>query len=186
MFYKIFLIFGFLLDYKWSVNFCLLCHSTREDPSPAFPHNGRLTPNEKPADLKPPHAETSEPRSASPSKAIKVEDYSQAPLTAASRADVPKAQTPELGSARLHIRNGAETIKRALLRSSRRKQLKSDSATSQAVGEKNSVHPNQESLTVFKSQEVKKEEASAGVEEELLDYDAQWSWVGSKDDVTFL
>lgn len=161
----------------------------REDPSPAFPHNRRLTPNEKTADLKPPHAETFEPSSESPSKVNKVESCSQAPLTAASRADAPESRTPESSSVRLHIRNGAETIKRALLRSSRRKQLKAGSATSQAIGEKNSniqKHPNQESLTVFKSQGVEKEEASADRDEELLDYDAQWSWVGSKDDVTFL
>lgn len=89
--------------------------------------------------------------------------------------------------ARFHIINGAETIKRALLRSSRRKQLK---AAGQDAGEKNSERPTQQSLSVFKRQEVKKEEdkeeSSAGGEKDLLGYDAQWSWVESKDDVTFL
>ncbi|MEQ2258689.1 hypothetical protein XENORESO_006999, partial [Xenotaenia resolanae] len=164
----------------------------REDPSPAFHRDKRLTANATPADQRPPHAETSEPRAASAYKSLKVENYSQVPLTAANSlvsADVPKSQTLGSSSARLHIRNGAETIRRALLRSSRRRQLKADSgptATSQNVGEKNSVHLTQENLTVFKSDEVKKEESSAGDEKELLGYDAQWSWVESKDDVTFL
>ncbi|XP_047223210.1 uncharacterized protein LOC124869419 isoform X2 [Girardinichthys multiradiatus] len=163
----------------------------REDPSPAFHRDKRLTANATPADQRPPHAETSEPRAASAYKSLKVENYSQVPLTAANSlvsADVSKSQTMGSSSARLHIRNGAETIRRALLRSSRRRQLKADSgptATSQN-GEKNSVHLTQESLTVFKSDEVKKEESSAGDEKELLGYDAQWSWVESKDDVTFL
>ncbi|MEQ2299372.1 hypothetical protein AMECASPLE_014453 [Ameca splendens] len=164
----------------------------REDPSPAFYWDKRLTANATPTDQRPPHAETSEPRAASAYKSLKVENYSQVPLTAANSlvsADVPKSQTLGSSSARLHIRNGAETIRRALLRSSRRRQLKADSgptATSQNVGEKNSVHLTQESLTVFKSNEVKKEESSAGDEKELLGYDAQWSWMESKDDVTFL
>ncbi|KAM4728056.1 uncharacterized protein FYW61_011200 [Anableps anableps] len=163
-----------------------------EDPSSAFPQDIRLPANKKPPDQKPPHAETSEPRPTSPSKSIQVERYSQAPLTGANSlvsADVPRSETLESGSARLYIRNGAETIKRALLRSSKRRQMKADSGTNAAgqdVGEKNSVHPTQESLTVFKSQEVKKEESSGYGEKELLGYDAQWSWVESKDDVTFL
>ncbi|KAK5598901.1 hypothetical protein CRENBAI_002110 [Crenichthys baileyi] len=157
----------------------------REDPSPAFYRDKRLTANAKPADQRPPHAETSEPRAASASKSLKVENYSQVSLTAANSlvsADIPKSQTLGSSSAGLHIRNGAETIRRALLRSSRRRQLKADSgptAASQNVGEKNSVHLTQKSLTVFKSDEVKKEEISAGDEKGLLGYDAQWSWVGT-------
>ncbi|XP_016528339.1 leucine rich adaptor protein 1-like isoform X2 [Poecilia formosa] len=123
----------------------------------------------------------------SPSESIQVESYAQAPLPAANSldsADTPKSEALELGSARFHIRNGAETIKRALLRSSRRKQLK---AASQDAGEKNSERPTQQSLSVFNRQEVKDEdESSAGGEKDLLGYDAQWSWVESKDDVTFL
>ncbi|XP_032420589.1 leucine rich adaptor protein 1-like [Xiphophorus hellerii] len=158
----------------------------REDPTPAFPQSIRLAANTKPADQNP--SETSEPQS--PSKSILVESHTQGPLSAANSllsADAPKSEAPESGSARFHIRNGAETIKRALLRSSRRKQLK---AAGQDAGEKNSERPTQQSLSVFKRQEVKKdedeEESSAGGEKDLLGYDAQWSWVESKDDVTFL
>uniref|UniRef100_A0A087Y2M9 Leucine rich adaptor protein 1 n=1 Tax=Poecilia formosa TaxID=48698 RepID=A0A087Y2M9_POEFO len=157
----------------------------REDPTPAFLQDLRLTANTKPADQNPPRAETSELQS--PSESIQVESYAQAPLPAANSldsADTPKSEALELGSARFHIRNGAETIKRALLRSSRRKQLK---AASQDAGEKNSERPTQQSLSVFNRQEVKDEdESSAGGEKDLLGYDAQWSWVESKDDVTFL
>ncbi|XP_008431374.1 leucine rich adaptor protein 1-like [Poecilia reticulata] len=158
----------------------------REDPTPAFPQDIRLTANTKPADQNPQRAETSE--LPSPSESIQVESCAQAPLPGANTlvsADAPKSEAPDSGSTRFHIRNGAETIKRALLRSSRRKQLK---AASQGAGEKNTEHPTQQSLSVFKRQEVKKdeEETSAGGEKDLLGYDAQWSWVESKDDVTFL
>ncbi|KAM4557737.1 uncharacterized protein V3H82_017441 [Fundulus diaphanus] len=162
----------------------------RADQSPAFPEDIRITANEKAADQKPPHAEASEPRPVCPSK---VEGYSQAPLSAASSlisADVAKFQTPEPASARLHIRNGAETIRRALLRSCKRKQTKANSGSGAArrdAGEKNSVHLTQENSALFTSDDTnKEEESSAGGEKELLGYDLQWSWVDSKDDVTFL
>ncbi|XP_054889796.1 leucine rich adaptor protein 1-like [Poeciliopsis prolifica] len=154
----------------------------REDPTPAFPQDLRPAANPKPADQNPPHTKTSEPQS--PSKSIQVEALLPAINTVVS-ADAPKSEAPESGSARFHIRSGAETIKRALLRSSRRKQLK---AAGQDAGKENSERPTQQSLSVFKTEEVKKdkEESSAGGEKDLLGYDAQWSWVESKDDVTFL
>ncbi|XP_038134828.1 leucine rich adaptor protein 1-like [Cyprinodon tularosa] len=155
---------------------------SREEPSSAFPQDMRLTAIE----------ETSpEPESASSSRSIEVESYSLAPLTAASSlvgTDVPKSQVLESGLTRLHIRTGAETIRRVLLRSCKRRQLKPDSggvAGSQDVGERHSTLLPQETLT-FQSHEVKKDEFSAGDESDLLGYDAQWSWVDSKDDVTFL
>uniref|UniRef100_A0A3Q2PK89 Leucine rich adaptor protein 1-like n=1 Tax=Fundulus heteroclitus TaxID=8078 RepID=A0A3Q2PK89_FUNHE len=164
----------------------------RADQSPAFPEDIRITADEKAADQQPPHAEASEPRPVCPSK---VEDYSQAPLSAASSlvsADVAKSQTPEPNSARLHIRNGAETIRRALLRSCKRKQTKANSGPAAArrdAGEKNSVHLTQGNSALITSDDTKREEeeeSSAGGEKELLGYDLQWSWVDSKDDVTFL
>ncbi|PWA17391.1 hypothetical protein CCH79_00011286 [Gambusia affinis] len=156
----------------------------REDPTPAFPQNIRLAANTKPADQNP--SEASEPQS--PSKSIQVESHTRAPLSTANSlvsSDAPKSKDLESRSAQFHIRNGAETIKRALLRSSQRKQLK---AAGQDAGEKNSERPTQQSLSVFKRQEVKKDEdeSSAGGKKDLLGYDAQWSWVESKDDITFL
>ncbi|RVE61487.1 hypothetical protein OJAV_G00171230 [Oryzias javanicus] len=83
-------------------------------------------------------------------------------------------------------KGNAETIRRALQRSTRtRKELKADLfGSSQQLEAK--VNPTAEIFTAAQNNNTDHEESSAIVENVLPGYDAQWCWVESQDDVTFL
>lgn len=79
------------------------------------------------------------------------------------------------------------TIKRALLRSSRaRRDIKAENifAPTKYSDEREREQQTQESFS--SSSLVEKEESAVNQETVLLGYDAQWCWVESQDDVTFL
>lgn len=81
----------------------------------------------------------------------------------------------------LGIRTGGDTIKRALLRSQRdRKELKVVSALT------DTSHQTPKSFRASQNNSMEKEENGPDKETHLLGYDAQWCWVESQDDVTFL
>lgn len=84
-----------------------------------------------------------------------------------------------------YIKTNAKTIRRALLRSSRaRKDVKVDSIFAKQSEETQREDQNPESLRSSNTMET---EASAPNRESTLrGYDAQWCWVESQDDVTFL
>ncbi|XP_061588970.1 leucine rich adaptor protein 1-like [Cololabis saira] len=126
----------------------------RKSPSPAFPLDVAEISGERPADQK-----------------------SVAPDDGCVTGFELQEQDSEAAHMQ-NIRGGAETIRRALLRSSRAKRpLKVDSDSSPGQpSEKSSGHPAQESFTPPPN----------NAETMLLGYDAQWCWVESQDDVTFL
>ena len=86
---------------------------------------------------------------------------------------------------------GAGTIRRALLRSGReRREVTVDPGTFTLTQESEKTQTEQ-SLTQegFKGSQnnvMEEEENSPNTEKVLLGYDAQWCWVESQDDVTFL
>uniref|UniRef100_A0A8C8DSS1 Leucine rich adaptor protein 1 n=1 Tax=Oryzias sinensis TaxID=183150 RepID=A0A8C8DSS1_9TELE len=84
------------------------------------------------------------------------------------------------------VKGKAETIRRALQRSSKtRKELKADLfGPSQQSGAKNPVNSTVETFTEGHTKGHK--ESSAIAENVLPGYDTQWCWVESQDDVTFL
>lgn len=88
------------------------------------------------------------------------------------------------------IKAGADTIRRALLRSSRaRGEVKTDTgsfALTKQSGEKQTEHQSQERLRASQNNMTKEKESAPSRETVLLGYDAQWCWVESQDDVTFL
>ncbi|XP_024129629.1 leucine rich adaptor protein 1 isoform X1 [Oryzias melastigma] len=83
-------------------------------------------------------------------------------------------------------KGNAETIRRALQRSIRtRKELKADLfGPSQQLEAK--INPIAETFTAAQNDTKDHEETPAVVENVLPGYDAQWCWVESQDDVTFL
>ncbi|KAM6989963.1 uncharacterized protein LKV04_009533 [Tautogolabrus adspersus] len=89
-----------------------------------------------------------------------------------------------------NIKSGGDTIRRALLRSSRvRKEVKADSGifsfTKQSE-ETKTEQQNQQSSRDSQKNVMKTEDCEPNKETMLLGYDAQWCWVESQDDVTFL
>ncbi|XP_029309836.1 leucine rich adaptor protein 1-like [Cottoperca gobio] len=88
------------------------------------------------------------------------------------------------------IKTGADAIRRALLRSNRAKrEVKADngifSLTKQS-GETPTEHQTQETFRASQNSTIEEEESAPNRETALLGYDAQWCWVESQDDVTFL
>nr|XP_020507816.1 leucine rich adaptor protein 1-like [Labrus bergylta] len=88
------------------------------------------------------------------------------------------------------IKSRGDTIRRALLRSSRvRKEVRADSgifsSTKQSEETQTEQQPQQSSRD-HQNNVTKTEESEPNKETMLLGYDAQWCWVESQDDVTFL
>lgn len=86
-----------------------------------------------------------------------------------------------------YIKTSAKTIRGALLRSSRvRRKVRVDDifAPAKHSDEKEGGQPSHEVAGSYGSS--KKVESEPGGEMNLLGYDAQWRWVESQDDVTFL
>ncbi|XP_028329150.1 leucine rich adaptor protein 1-like [Gouania willdenowi] len=83
-------------------------------------------------------------------------------------------------------KDGANILRRALLRTSKGRESQSEQTGSSAQAQ-SPVHPGQESLLPGSQTNTKEEkETTLDNEKLLLGYDAQWCWVESQDDVTFL
>ncbi|XP_044076858.1 leucine rich adaptor protein 1-like [Siniperca chuatsi] len=112
---------------------------------------------------------------------------SSSPANCLASANLPKSQPQDSSVAPLQdIKAGADTIRRALLRSSRaRREVKGDTgsfALNKQSGETQTEH---QSLGASQKT-VEEKESAPNRESSLLGYDAQWCWVESQDDVTFL
>uniref|UniRef100_A0A3P8UBU6 Leucine rich adaptor protein 1 n=1 Tax=Amphiprion percula TaxID=161767 RepID=A0A3P8UBU6_AMPPE len=105
------------------------------------------------------------------------------PVNSLVCANGPKSEALHSDAAALqHIKGGANTIRRALQRSTKRKP-KVDAATfAFTQRSEETIHQAEKDF----SQSNKEEESAASKEKALLGYDAQWCWVESQDDVTFL
>ncbi|XP_041848201.1 uncharacterized protein LOC121644361 [Melanotaenia boesemani] len=184
----------------------------RESPSPAFPQDLNETTSEKPADQGPSHtdcsdssrfemltSDSSKAKTPSPSSSkftashSSHESHGQKQVTSASSlvsANDLRSEKQDLNAAQLqNIKSGAETIRRALQRSSRRRELRFDSgsfAPGRESGEKSKEPPTQQSLSASQSNTAEGKKSSSIEETVLPGYDAQWCWVESQDDVTFL
>lgn len=95
------------------------------------------------------------------------------------------ASPPEDYDISPYIKTSAKTIRGALLRSSRvRRKVRVDDIFAPAKQSDMKEQPSQEVPGSYGSSE--KVESEPGGETSLLGYDAQWCWVESQDDVTFL
>ncbi|XP_070775817.1 leucine rich adaptor protein 1-like [Enoplosus armatus] len=111
------------------------------------------------------------------------------PANALDSASLPKSQPRYSNVAPSQdIKAGADTIRRALLRSSRaRPEVRADSfALTEQSGETRTELQTQESIRASLNNMMEEEESAPNRETGLLGYDAQWFWVESQDDVTFL
>ncbi|KAG8013953.1 Leucine rich adaptor protein 1 [Nibea albiflora] len=110
---------------------------------------------------------------------------SSSPANGLVSASLPKSQAQDLD-----IKDGAKTIRRALLRSNRaRRPVIVDNgsfAVTKQSEETQTEHQTQESFRAFQNNTMEKEESPPNKDTILLGYDAQWCWVESQDDVTFL
>ncbi|XP_030258543.1 leucine rich adaptor protein 1-like isoform X2 [Sparus aurata] len=117
---------------------------------------------------------------------------SSGPANGVASASSPRAQ-PEDSAVDLSqdmTAGGLDIIRRALLRSSRaRREVKVGngcSAPTKQSEEKQTEHHTQESSRASQNNMMQKEESAPNKETGLLGYDAQWCWVESQDDVTFV
>ncbi|XP_031149126.1 leucine rich adaptor protein 1-like isoform X1 [Sander lucioperca] len=116
---------------------------------------------------------------------------SSSPASGLVSAKLQKSQPQDSGVAPLKdIKYGADSIRRALFRSNRaRREVKADngsfSLTTQS-GETLTEHQTQETFRSSQNNKMVEEESVHNRETALLGYDAQWCWVESQDDVTFL
>uniref|UniRef100_UPI0037E76313 leucine rich adaptor protein 1-like n=1 Tax=Semicossyphus pulcher TaxID=241346 RepID=UPI0037E76313 len=109
---------------------------------------------------------------------------SSTPANGLVTASLPKSQPQDSNVASLKDnKSGADAIRRALLRSSRaRKEVKAESD----VCKQSEETQTQQSFKASQNDIIKMEESETNRETVLLGYDAQWCWVESQDDVTFL
>lgn len=117
---------------------------------------------------------------------------SSGPANGVASASSPRAQ-PQDSAVDLSqdmTAGGLDIIRRALLRSSRaRREVKVGngcSAPTKQSEEKQTEHHTQESSRASQNNMMQKEESAPKKETGLLGYDAQWCWVESQDDVTFV
>lgn len=117
---------------------------------------------------------------------------SSGPANGVASASSPRAQ-PQDSAVDLSqdmTAGGLDIIRRALLRSSRaRREVKVGngcSAPTKQSEEKQTEHHTQESSRASQNNMMQKEESAPNKETGLLGYDAQWCWVESQDDVTFV
>lgn len=118
--------------------------------------------------------------------------YDKAPPTHGSpaqdslvRGDLAGGHSPTSDDCSIspYIRTGAKTITRALLRSSRfRRKVTVEELVPSAQDEKEAEQKDRPSC----NSAGKEEAGSSRKDGSLLGYDAQWCWVESQDDVTFL
>ncbi|KAM9349967.1 leucine rich adaptor protein 1-like [Symphorus nematophorus] len=132
--------------------------------------------------------ESTEARPPTPS-ASRHAQASSSPANNLLRANLAKSQLWDLDVASSQdIKSGADPIRRALLRSSRaRREVKVDDGSfvlTKQLEEAQTEH--QESFRASQDKTMEKKESAPNRETTLLGYDAQWCWVESQDDVTFL
>lgn len=88
------------------------------------------------------------------------------------------------------IKTGANTVRRALVRSRRvRKEVTTDTASfifTEQSGETQRAHRTQESFRASQNNMVEEDNSEPNAEEVLQAYDDHWLWEESQDDVTFL
>ncbi|XP_074543876.1 uncharacterized protein LOC141803776 [Halichoeres trimaculatus] len=118
---------------------------------------------------------------------------SSSPANYYDSASLSKPQPWDLNVAAVrNIRSSGDTIRRALLRSSRkRKEVRADSdifTRSEQPEEKQTAQQTQESFTDSQGNTMEEEEEESAPDKGtmLLGYDAQWCWVESQDDITFV
>ncbi|XP_071347903.1 leucine rich adaptor protein 1-like [Trachinotus anak] len=113
---------------------------------------------------------------------------SSAPASGLVSASLQKSQPQDLDAGPLEDMK-AGTIRRALLRSNRPRN-KVDTGcstlTRESGGTKTENHLPQESFEASQNKMTEEEDSAPDSEKFLLGYDAQWCWVESQDDVTFL
>ncbi|KAF3699039.1 Leucine rich adaptor protein 1 Leucine repeat adapter protein 35A [Channa argus] len=109
---------------------------------------------------------------------------------ALTSASLQKSEQPDVDTGPLQAcRSGANTIRRALLRSSRvRRELNVDTGffLSKQSGETQTEHRTKESFKAHHNSKVQHDQSTPDMDKLLVGYDAQWCWVDSQDDVTFL
>ncbi|KAM8727218.1 leucine rich adaptor protein 1-like [Acanthopagrus schlegelii] len=114
------------------------------------------------------------------------------PANGLARASSPRARPQDSGvaSAQDTTAGGVDIIRRALLRSSMaRREVKVGDGTpapSKQSEEKQTERRTQESSRASQNNTMQKEGGAPNKETSLLGYDAQWCWVESQDDVTFV
>ncbi|XP_035026720.2 leucine rich adaptor protein 1 [Hippoglossus stenolepis] len=171
----------------------------RESQSPTFPQDLTETTGEDSAGQRSPHddgdsfhksyldvlsPESGGGRSPSPSNS----EFEPNPANGLVSASLQKSQTQDVDAGQ-DPTAGACTISRALLRSRKaRKEVKADiSGFTQESGEiQTERSPPQESFRASPNEVMEEQESASTAETVLLGYDAQWCWVESQDDVTFL
>ncbi|XP_059201013.1 leucine rich adaptor protein 1-like [Centropristis striata] len=119
---------------------------------------------------------------------------SSSPASSLVGAILQKSPPPQdsHGASLQDMKTSADPIRRALLRSSRaRREVKADNGGFSL--NKQSVETEQQTQESFRAsqnntveEEEEEEESGTNKEMALLGYDAQWCWVESQDDVTFL
>ena len=98
-------------------------------------------------------------------------------------ASLQKSQPQDSHVAPLQDTKGA--IRRAVLRSSRR-EVKADNGSCSLTKQPEEIQTEQESFRASQNNMKEDGESASDKETALLGYDAQWCWVESQDDVTFL
>ncbi|KAF0047271.1 hypothetical protein F2P81_000904 [Scophthalmus maximus] len=174
----------------------------RESPSPTCPQDVTGTTGEEAAGHRSPHTdnddddavntESTEVGPPGPSQS-KFEVASSNAADGLTGAVLQKCQPQDLDAGPLQdIEAGAGTITRALLRSrKKRREVKGDTSSftlTQASGETQAERSRPVESLKASQNNVKEEEEEGALNREtvLLGYDAQWCWVESEDDVTFL
>ncbi|KAM7401137.1 hypothetical protein PAMA_005363 [Pampus argenteus] len=143
----------------------------RESPSPTCLYDLTETTGEESAEAKP----------QSPSNSI-YEVSRSTPADGLVSANAPKSQPQDSDVAPSQdIRVGADPIRRALQRSCKAARRDAKASTGRQTD-----HQSQESLRDSRNNMLEKDESTPDRENVLLGYDAQWCWVESQDDVTFL
>lgn len=139
--------------------------------------------------LSPTDSEARLPRPSSAKIGVSWQTNAQASTDPASLQD---SLSQNLASPSQSIKTNANTIRKALLRSSRlRKEVSADTSsfifTEHHVScETQTEHQSQKSFSASQNNAAEQGSSSQNAEEVLLDYDAQWCWVESQDDVTFV
>ncbi|XP_062260897.1 leucine rich adaptor protein 1-like [Platichthys flesus] len=171
----------------------------RDSQSPTFPQDLTETSGEDSAGHRSPHddgdsfhksyldvqsPESGAARSPSPSNS----EFEPNPANGLVNASLQKSQTQEVEAGQYSTAE-AGTIKRALLRSRKaRKEVKADISglTQESEDIPTERGPPQESFRASQNEVMEEQESASPAETFLLGYDAQWCWVESQDDVTFL
>ncbi|KAM6918335.1 leucine rich adaptor protein 1-like [Xenentodon cancila] len=172
----------------------------RKSPSPAFPLDVTEMTREKAADQKPSQTQCVDPGAielnsgevrppSPPSSKITLRHSAHGAYGPASVTSDTSAVTVFELQKHDSVAAQMQNIRRALLRSNRGKghlKVDSDGSSLDQQSEKNSVHPAPEIFTPSQDSSTEESRRSPTPETALLGYDAQWCWVESQDDVTFL